>query len=93
MVVPVSEPAASPLARLVIFIICLSIAATFVAGAHYYVVDLPEQKAMAPPMNFNPDDPGACAKCLAMCGLTIWDSDCPNNCMRCECSPYECSDR
>lgn len=33
-----------PLARLVLFMVCLALAGTFVAGAHYYAVDLPEQQ-------------------------------------------------
>lgn len=41
----------SPLARFVLFIICLSIAGVFVAGAHYYAIDLPEQKALQAPQN------------------------------------------
>ncbi|NMB77778.1 MAG: hypothetical protein GYA23_01630 [Methanomicrobiales archaeon] len=47
----------SPLAQLVLFMICLSLVGTFVAGAHYYVIDIPEQKAIAghPPANPNTD--------------------------------------
>jgi hypothetical protein len=36
----------SPLARLVLFMVCLSIAGSVVAGLHYYFVDLPQQKAI-----------------------------------------------
>jgi hypothetical protein len=39
------ESAQSPLARLVLFVVCLSIAGSFVAGAHYVMVDLPAQNA------------------------------------------------
>jgi hypothetical protein len=84
---------ASPLKNLVIFIIGLAMFGMILAGAHYVAVDLPAQKTMTPPMNYNPYDPTACTKCMAMCGLTIWDSSCPNNCMRCDCSQYECADR
>ncbi len=43
----------SPLARLVLFMICLSIAGSCLAGFHYYVVDYPEQYAAThPPMNY-----------------------------------------
>jgi len=38
------EPNRSPLASLVLFMICLSIAGSIVVGAHYYTVDLPAQK-------------------------------------------------
>lgn len=34
-----------PLTRLVLFMICLAVAGSFIAGIHYGVVDLPEQKA------------------------------------------------
>lgn len=34
----------SPLARLVLFIICLAVAGSCLAGAHYFVVDLPQQE-------------------------------------------------
>ena len=44
----------SPLARLVRFIICLAIAGSVVAGAHYFSVDLPYQDAaLHPPINDN----------------------------------------
>jgi len=41
----------SPLARLVLFIVCLSIAGSFVAGLHYVAVDLPRQQNVQPPSN------------------------------------------
>ena len=43
----------SPLARLVLFMVCLSVAGSIMAGAHYYAVDLPEQNAklLTPPSN------------------------------------------
>jgi len=34
----------SPLARLVLFMVCLAIAGSAVAGAHYYAIDLPQQR-------------------------------------------------
>ena len=37
----------SPLARRVLFIVCLAIAGSFVAGVHYVAVDLPLQKEQA----------------------------------------------
>jgi len=42
----------SPLARLVLFMICLSIAGAFVAGVHYLAIDLPQQKSVTPPSNY-----------------------------------------
>lgn len=43
----------SPLSRLVLFMVCLSVAGSIIAGAHYYAVDLPEQNAqsLTPPSN------------------------------------------
>jgi hypothetical protein len=41
----------SPLARLVRFIICLSVAGSIIAGLHYYVVDLPQQQSLQAPTN------------------------------------------
>ena len=55
MVSPMSnEPTErSPLGRLVLFMICLSLAASCLAGFHYYVVDYPEQYAAThPPANY-----------------------------------------
>lgn len=41
----------SPLARIVLFMVCLSIAGTIVSGVHYFMVDLPHQNAMQAPEN------------------------------------------
>jgi hypothetical protein len=41
----------SPLARLVLFIICLSIAGTLTAGVHYALIDLPQQQDVKVPVN------------------------------------------
>ncbi|MDD1687022.1 hypothetical protein [Methanoregula sp.] len=46
-----SESAKSPLANLVLFMICLSVAGAFIAGVHYYAVDLPQQKNVQVPSN------------------------------------------
>jgi len=67
-----SQSTQSPLARLVLFMVCLAIAGSCIAGAHYYTVDLPQQKV-------TPPDNGAtwgykCDICKANCvGKTdIW---------------------
>jgi len=59
----------SPLARLVLFMVCLSIAGAFVAGAHYYVIDAPQHKALSgyPPGNANTDIAEKCATCTSYC--------------------------
>jgi len=47
----IPQSAYSPLAQLVLFIICLAFAGSCVAGAHYAAVDLPAQKAVQAPEN------------------------------------------
>jgi hypothetical protein len=41
----------SPLARLVLFLVCLAIAGSLVAGTHYYAIDLPQQNSLQAPEN------------------------------------------
>jgi hypothetical protein len=49
-----SHTTRSPLAGLVLFMVCLSIAGTFIAGIHYVIVDRPAQIAAArTPINGN----------------------------------------
>ena len=45
------NPGRPPLSRLVLFMVCLSVAGAFLAGAHYYAVDLPHQKNLQVPAN------------------------------------------
>jgi len=46
-----SQSTGTPLGRLVLFMVCLSIAGSLVAGVHYFAVDLPAQKAITAPTN------------------------------------------
>ncbi len=46
-----SQSAKSPLARLVLFMVCLSVAGAFIAGVHYFAVDLPQQQNVQAPAN------------------------------------------
>jgi hypothetical protein len=46
-----SESDKSPLVQLILFIVCLAIAGSFVAGVHYFVVDLPTQMEIQAPTN------------------------------------------
>jgi hypothetical protein len=74
-----------PLARLVLFMVCLSLAGAFVAGAHYYVVDLPGQKALSlpPPANANGDTLEKCNSCRSPCSYLQTEEDyykCLDNC-------------
>ncbi len=41
----------SPLARFVLFMVCLAIAGSLVAGVHYFVVDKPAQDQQQAPSN------------------------------------------
>ena len=38
----------TPLARLVLFMVCLAIAGSCIATSHYYAIDLPQQKETPP---------------------------------------------
>jgi hypothetical protein len=52
LILPVSGSQTAPLTRLVLFMVCLSIAATFVAGTHYVLIDRPQAEFAAhPPSN------------------------------------------
>lgn len=46
-----SESTKSPLARLVFFMVCLSVLGSIIAGAQYYAVDLPQQQNVQAPAN------------------------------------------
>ena len=54
----------SPLASLVLVMVCLSITGTLVAGVYWYAVDLPQQKTTVP-VNIGLDD--AHRQCMANC--------------------------
>ena len=77
----------SPLTRLVLFIVCLAIAATIVAGAHYLAVDLPAQEtALHPPANSESctiSYKGSCAYIRAtICRVGGTDLDWLKSCMK-----------
>ena len=46
------QPAQSPLAQLVLFMVCLSIAGTIVSGIHYLAIDRPQQENVQAPNNY-----------------------------------------
>ena len=58
-----SQSAQSPLARLVLFMVVLSVAGSILAGFHYYAVDLPQQQVKQPPQN----QQGPLTDCYAKC--------------------------
>jgi hypothetical protein len=63
------------LGRLVLFMVCLAIAASVVAGVHYFAVDQPLQKYVQAPLNSGRgDDPCSVQEqqCIASCnGLIV----------------------
>lgn len=54
----------SPLAGLVLFMACLAIAGSILAGGHYYAIDLPQQKTVVAPANSPGDN---CQDCFDWC--------------------------
>jgi hypothetical protein len=56
----------SPLAGLVLFMVCLAIAGSVLAAAHYYAVDLPQQQSAPAPDNKS-DLKRGCNICRANC--------------------------
>jgi hypothetical protein len=73
----------SPLARLVLFMVCLALAGSFIAGMHYFVVDLPQQQTIQAPTNeYNCCQMGDCEarslQCQARCR---GDISCQLNCV------------
>jgi len=59
----------SPLARLVLFMVCLSVAGVFVAGVHYVTVDQPRQQVLQAPENFDCciNGAGSCMQLASAC--------------------------
>lgn len=67
MVIPVSEKK-SPLARLVLFMVCLSIAGVLVSGAYVSLIEQPHRQSLTAPENGN----GVLTACLASCDAKYW---------------------
>ena len=60
----------SPLARFVLFVVCLSIIGTVVSGMHYLAIDRPQQEnALQAPSNYrcSPSTFSSCAKYGDLC--------------------------
>jgi hypothetical protein len=74
------QPTQSPLARLVLFMICLALAGSFVAILHYFAVDLPQQNAVLAPENIRDytDCEQKCFEEKENCSNTCGGSDCRN---------------
>ena len=65
-----SESFSSPLARLVLFMVFLSVAGTVFAGIQYFAVDLPQQQAVPLPTNAL-ESSNSCASCFNTCDLIL----------------------
>jgi len=72
-----SQSSGTPLARLVLFMVCLAIAGSILAGADYYTRELPMQKAIQAPENSGM----GCQECYDWCRETFPNSGgCKYNC-------------
>jgi hypothetical protein len=76
-----SEP--SPLARFVLFMICLAALGSILAGAHYLTVDLPEQQNVISPENAGWGTT-SCTKCKQDCGSSSTNTNYFNCLMTCK---------
>jgi hypothetical protein len=68
----------TPLARLVLFMVCLSAAGACVAGVHYFSVNLPQQQAVQAPSNAGDDhccQSGTCQGLAVQCQSGCTGSD------------------
>jgi len=81
MVIPLTE-SRSPLARLVLFMVCLSIAGAFIAGVHYAAIDLPQQQSVTAPTNDYPPN-----YCESLCHSVNNDLESYTRCY------FECDER
>lgn len=82
---PETKVSRSPLARLVLFICCLAIAASIFAAAHYLVIDLPAQKDAKVPDNAVSSKMG-CEICTNNCKIDPDYYACLAICNDLECS-------
>lgn len=83
-----SEPNASrsPLARLILFICCLAVAAGILAAAHYLVIDLPAQENLPPA----PENAGCSTSACELCRINCKGDPDYNTCME-QCNTLVCS--
>jgi hypothetical protein len=79
------ESEKSPLAQLVLFMVCLAIAASILASAHYLVIDLPAQKNLPAPENAVSSTMN-CAMCMNNCKIDPDYYLCISICKDLECS-------
>jgi len=75
----------SPLARLVLFFVCMALAGSFIAGMHYAAVDLPAQKNIQAPQNAA-SSRSNCEICMHNCKVDPEYYNCTSICKDLECS-------
>jgi len=73
----------SPLARLMLFMICLAAVGSIVAGAHYFTVDLPAQQTVPSPENAGWGTT-SCTQCKQDCGSSSTNPNYFNCLMTCK---------
>jgi hypothetical protein len=69
----------TPLARLVLFMVCLAFAGSILAGTHYYAIDLPQQQKVTVPENNVPLKSG-CKICQSNCAGVLDYYNCITEC-------------
>ncbi len=69
----------SPLARLMLFLVCLAVVGSIVAGVHYYAIDLPLQEHIS---ILQPENAAfiGCEKCRFACTYSPTPIKCLNDC-------------
>ena len=75
----------APITKLVLFMVCLAIAGSALAGAHYYTVDLPTQKNLQAPENAASSNLN-CQICKNNCKIDLNYISCVSICNDLECS-------
>ena len=75
----------APLTKLVLFMFCLSVTGSILAGAHYYTVDLPAQKNLPAPENARYSNSN-CEVCKHNCKIDADYISCISICNDLECS-------
>jgi len=66
----------SPLARLVLFMVCLSVAGAVVSGVYTFAVEQPQQQSVTAPTNYDIRQYTACREaCYDTTGYSIYPFD------------------
>jgi len=78
-----SDITGTPLARLVVFMVCLAVAGTLVSGVHYYTIDLPAHQALSAPENWGSSCMAECKKETAQCSAQYCQGSYNIQCANC----------